>query len=43
MQARSLWLAAQDRFERAVGAAEAATLRGILLGIAANSGLTRYG
>jgi hypothetical protein len=40
MQARSLWRAAQERFERAVGAAEAARLRGILLGIAANGELT---
>ena len=40
MQARSLWHAAQERFERAVGAAEAASLRGILLGIAANRELT---
>jgi DNA-binding MarR family transcriptional regulator len=40
MQARPLWHAAQERFERAVGAAEAASLRGILLGIAANRELT---
>ena len=43
MQARSLWRAAQERFERAVGAAEAARLRGILLGIAASGELTRPG
>jgi len=40
MQARSLWRAAQERFERAVGAAEAASLRGILLGIAGNNELS---
>jgi DNA-binding MarR family transcriptional regulator len=40
MQARSLWRAAQERFERTVGAAEAARLRGILLGIATSSELT---
>jgi DNA-binding MarR family transcriptional regulator len=40
MQASSLWRDAQERFERTVGAAEAARLRGILLGIAAYSELT---
>jgi DNA-binding MarR family transcriptional regulator len=43
MRARSLWRTAQERFERTVGAAEAASLRGILLGIAANSELTGPG
>jgi DNA-binding MarR family transcriptional regulator len=43
IDARSLWLAAQERFERAVGAAEAAALRDILLGIAANSEITGSG
>jgi DNA-binding MarR family transcriptional regulator len=42
-QARSLWRAAQERFERTVGAMEAASLRDILLGIAANSELTTPG
>jgi DNA-binding MarR family transcriptional regulator len=42
-QARSLWHAAQERFERTVGATEAASLRDILLGIAANSDLTTPG
>jgi DNA-binding MarR family transcriptional regulator len=36
MQARSLWRAAQERFERTVGKAESASLRRILLGIAGN-------
>jgi hypothetical protein len=40
MQASSLWRDAQERFERTVGAAEAARLRDILLGIAAYSELT---
>ena len=40
MQARSLWRAVQERFERTVGAAEAARLRDSLLGIAAKSELT---
>src|ERR1700694_5955843 len=40
MQASSLWRAAQERFERTVGAAEAARLRDSLLGIAAKSELT---
>jgi DNA-binding MarR family transcriptional regulator len=43
MRARSLWRAAQERFERTVGTAEAASLRGILLGIAANTELTSPG
>jgi len=43
IQARSLWRAAQERFERTVGAAEAATLRDILLGIAANGELASRG
>ena len=41
MQAISLWRAAQERFERTIGAAEAARLRDILLAIAANSEFTR--
>src|ERR1700686_1481649 len=43
MRAISLWRAAQERFERRVGAAEAARLRDILLGIAANSEFTSAG
>ena len=43
MQARSLWRVAQERFERTVGAAKAAKLREMLLGIAANSELTSPG
>ena len=43
LQAISLWRAAQERFERTVGAAEAARLRDILLGIAANSEFTSAG
>jgi DNA-binding MarR family transcriptional regulator len=39
MQASSLWRAVQERFERTLGPAEAARLRGILLGIAAYSEL----
>ena len=42
-QARSLWRIAQERFERTVGAAEAARLRDILLRIAANSEFTSTG
>jgi DNA-binding MarR family transcriptional regulator len=36
-QARPLWRAVQERFERTVGSAEAARLRRMLLGIAAHS------
>jgi DNA-binding MarR family transcriptional regulator len=36
MQARSLWRAVQERFERTIGKAESANLRRILLGIAGN-------
>jgi len=43
MQALSLWRAVQERFERTVGKAEAARLRGVLLGIAANGDLTSPG
>jgi DNA-binding MarR family transcriptional regulator len=43
MRACSLWRTAQERFESTIGAAEAASLRGILLGIAANSELTSPG
>ena len=42
-QARSLWRVAQERFERAVGTAEAASLRRILLSIAANGKLASPG
>ncbi len=42
-QARPLWRAAQERFERTVGTASADSLRGVLLGIAANSALTIAG
>jgi DNA-binding MarR family transcriptional regulator len=42
-QARPLWGLAQERFERAMGTAEAASLRRILLGIAANSELKSPG
>jgi len=43
MQARSLWRAAQERFESTIGAAESASLRTILLGIAANRELISPG
>jgi DNA-binding MarR family transcriptional regulator len=43
MQARSLWRAAQERFESTIGAAESASLRAILLGIAANRELISPG
>lgn len=42
-QARPLWRAAQERFERTVGTAEASSLRRILLGIAGNRELTGPG
>jgi DNA-binding MarR family transcriptional regulator len=42
-QAQSLWRAAQGRFERAVGTAEAASLRRVLLSIATNKKLTTPG
>jgi DNA-binding MarR family transcriptional regulator len=43
MKALSLRRAAQERFERTVGKAEAARLRGVLLGIVANSDLISPG
>jgi DNA-binding MarR family transcriptional regulator len=43
MQARSLWRAAQERFESTIGKTESASLRRILLGIAGNIELTRPG
>jgi DNA-binding MarR family transcriptional regulator len=43
LQARSLWRAAQERFERAIGKAESAGLRRILLGIAGNIELVSPG
>lgn len=42
-QARPLWRAVQERFERTVGTGQAASLRRILLSIAANGGLTSRG
>lgn len=39
-QARALWLAAQERFQESLGSTETHRLRAILLGIAANSGLS---
>jgi DNA-binding MarR family transcriptional regulator len=40
-EARTLWRVAQERFEQRIGAAEAASLREILLGIAADAELVR--
>jgi DNA-binding MarR family transcriptional regulator len=43
LRARSLWRAAQERFERAIGKAESAGLRRILLVIAGNTELVSPG